>query len=290
LSISVSTVLGASDDNTVYVSPTGNDANIGSIDSPLKNITKAAELAPDHGVVFVKSGTYSDQGEIKLGDKNITVIGENPVTTIFDGSSNFLIDIPRPYSDSSTRVVVKGFTFQNIDNIAITAYGWCYYGSYEDGWGHLSQPHNISVEDCTFINNSCPIRAYAYGSNIRNCTFINNHASSDGGAVHVLGPSTISDCNFINNSVIETGWHVPGCTSYSGGAIYVNAFGVTINNCNFSGNSAEQYGDDIYHAVGTMWINNCLFDNQSNPSAKSVSQGDGSYHLVIDGVDRGIWA
>lgn len=94
--------------NTVYV----DDDNVGGPWNgtqafPYRNITSALGQAASGDTVFVYSGTYTEQLFV---NKSISLIGQNPVLTILDGSSSetFLIHI-----FNTTNVIVKNFTVQN---------------------------------------------------------------------------------------------------------------------------------------------------------------------------------
>src|ERR1035437_6874857 len=46
--------------NTYYVSTSGNDANLGSLDQPFKTINHAAQIAQAGDTVFIRAGTYRE--------------------------------------------------------------------------------------------------------------------------------------------------------------------------------------------------------------------------------------
>jgi hypothetical protein len=264
--LSVSTVIAANDNDTVYVSTTGNDANLGTSDSPLKTITKAVEVAPVNGLVFVKSGTYRGEGDIVI-DKNLSVIGENQATTIIDGSAYLRVS-PAPYDT----ITVKGLTFQNMPYSSIIGISVPWVLG-EDIYHHVEISSNATIEDCTFIN-SCKALTLYYYANVRNCSFINNSGFFAGAIESTgYGRNTILDCNFVNNTGDRTG--------------AIRLRGDTVNNSYFSGNTGGTQANDVYSWGWDTRINNCVFDPSSN-GKPSIGYGDGA-SVLLDGVYSGVY-
>lgn len=185
------------------------------------------------------------------------------------------------YGYSNNPVIISDGYFANNDN-SETNYGVLYFGT-----------RDVTVENCTFINNTAkqygsaiysnyaftsrnnwyegnkaPNKAVFYISDYQNYnyvfendTFVNNKATS--GYYGVTGPIqdrnnnrptlTFTDCKFINNSAVK------------GGAIGLKQG--TITNCEFINNSAD-YGGAIIIApfnerlnYNEIVIENTVFDN-----------------------------
>ena len=81
---------------------------------------------------------------------------------------------------------------------------------------------------------------------LKNIIFINAKIEGDGGAVHFGGSGTVENCNFTNNSATS-----------AGGAIHM-ASG-TVENCNFNNNTAGFGGAIRFYNNGTS--TNCNFTN-----------------------------
>ncbi|HVS33086.1 MAG TPA: right-handed parallel beta-helix repeat-containing protein [Thermoanaerobaculia bacterium] len=64
VAVSVFFMVSTASATSYYVSTTGNDAASGSIDAPLRTITKAAQVARPGDVVSVRGGTYTDRAYI----------------------------------------------------------------------------------------------------------------------------------------------------------------------------------------------------------------------------------
>ena len=97
-----------------------------------------------------------------------------------------------------------------------------------------------TVKNCNFINNTASEWGGAIrmsSGNVENCNFTNNKANGNkgqGGAINsASGELTISNSKFTDNAA-----------SLYGGAIYFNNTG-TVENCNFTSNTAE-YGGAVY--------------------------------------------
>jgi hypothetical protein len=110
---------------------------------------------------------------------------------------------------------------------------------------------------------------------LTNTTFSGNGAfdsSSEnaGGAIYQAGGTLVlTNDSFANNGVVNNPYN--GLGSALGGAIYVAAGSLTVQNCDFSGNAA-QVGGAIYIAGGTVCIskNTTFVDNFASTSDPDV--------------------
>ncbi|MDR3222759.1 MAG: DUF1565 domain-containing protein [Methanobrevibacter sp.] len=263
--LSVSTVIAANDNDTVYVSPTGNDANTGTIDSPLNSIAKAVEIAPNGGTVFIKAGTYlGSEGNrgIRI-DKNITIKGEDKATTIIDGStgvSEQIFDISL-WHDHITKVTIQGLTFKNFANGYQTV-------RVNDG--------DVTIEDSDFINNyGVALFTFSENTTIRNCNFIGNNNSFFGAAINGAGGFTILNSTFINNTASQRSAAID---------LAAGSPNRIVRDCTFSGNEAPTY-NDIFVGVGILHIYNSIFDPvtiDSNGNSKpSIGKGASSSNQIF---------
>ena len=193
-----------------YVSCDGDDANDGSSQYPLKTFERAFDLASREGAVpaiYLYSGTYGLSGNLSiLQSINITGLGN----AIIDLNHNCRIFLRSSYVNISNVGFANGFVSGSGGAIYI---------------GHSGDTiFNITLENCTFINNT---------------------ARNDGGALWIagtfrmehddMGYLKVNNCTFINN------------TAERGGAIY-NQRSILISNCTFINNTANGYGGSIYNA------------------------------------------
>jgi len=92
---------------------------------------------------------------------------------------------------------------------------------------------------------------------INNCVFLDNSAQWGAGLSIGSGNSgskNIIDCRFEGNQ----------CNSFGGG-LYVSGYGIDINNCTFSGNSAVDGGGAIIAEYGSIGLlEQCTFENNSS--------------------------
>ncbi|MDR3223330.1 MAG: DUF1565 domain-containing protein [Methanobrevibacter sp.] len=278
LSISMTNVLGAND-NTVYVSTTGNDANTGTSDSPFKTLHKAAEAIPDGGTILIKAGTYKDESDNRIvfyNSNNYVIKGDDPNTTILIGKT----------------IQVGGHTSTELTHPTVTVQGLTFTGTAASSTGAGTSPllsrglaTHINVNNCIFVdNNDTAIGGSSSYVTVVNSSFINNHGNfaSFVGAIYVDCKSDISNCNFVNN----TGKHAGAIYSHTG-------VGLVINDSSFSGNVATNHiyhdeGNDIY-TVYTTWLNNCVFAPVpvGSPQSGTPSLGKADHYVavyVINGV------
>ena len=113
---------------------------------------------------------------------------------------------------------------------------------------------NVTLKNINFINGFAENGGAVLSNDsvtIENCTFINNSASNRGGAVRVSGNCTIEGSNFFNNSAV-----------YAGG-VYCTA-DATVDHCNFDGNNAPS--SSAMEAVN-MDVKNSIFLNNKAVTA-----------------------
>jgi len=193
---------------TIYVSPTGNDANLGtSWNSPFLTIGKAVSIAQTNDIVLVTNGTYIITKQIDI-TKPITLKSVNGANcTIIDGN----------YPNTTNRVirlcaktpVVDGFTIQN---------GYCREtagGKWREGaWGGSGCGGGVRIE---------------YGGMIRNCIIKNNYAEWAGGGLYLYHGGNAYNCTIVNNGALTQG----------GGFLAYDVAGGEVKNCVMYFNSAS---------------------------------------------------
>ena len=113
-----------------------------------------------------------------------------------------------------------------------------------------------NVTDCTFTNNSASKNGgaiyfdeYSKGRTI-NCNFTANQADYRGGAIYFSNSDTVENCNFTDN------------TAKYGGAIAFYGTG-NVTNCNFVDNKATSYGGGAIYFSSSGTVENCNFTNNS---------------------------
>ena len=158
----------------------------------------------------------------------------------------------------------------------------------------MNQIDGATISGCTFQSNTTTRGAlYPLRSTnvlIENCNFLNNIPTTStnfGGAVFVWNTTgTIRGCNFVNN------------TSGNGGVMYIDgrelidnpsADNVVIDNCNFSGNTAQDFGGGcIYSSQGSYTVMNSQFLNNNGDNGGAIfSTGDGQNIVSMGNTFQG---
>ncbi len=197
---------------------------------------------------------------IFMSTKKITIDGGNGV--IIDGNgTNRVFDI---MCTQMSAVNIKGLIIQN-------GYGLNYAG----GMYAFVIDNTITVENCTFKNNTTTAQSDAQGGALRtnggyfiNCSFINNTANANndicggGGAYSV--DATFVNCVFAGNN------------AKYGGGIY--AYNTDITNCTFTQNnvSISDNGGGI-NAENSDIINSIIYNNTANGVENNVKLYNGSF-------------
>ncbi len=168
------------------------------------------------------------------------------------------------------------------------------------GGGVFCYGSGVTGSNCAFIANSVPdggggaIESEFSGLTLNNCTVSENVASFFGGGIDSEddGALNLTNCMFVGNSSgtagalsIQTPAAVINCsffdnasTNGAGGGI-VNYDTLTLNNCNFSGNSvanSDSQGGGLVNS-GVLTMNNCTFSGNSAPTGS----GGGVYNADV---------
>ena len=141
--------------NGIYVSPDGNDSSaIGSIDKPFKSINAAMASAPSSGAtIILRSGTYRENGEVRIRRSNITIKSKKGEWAH--------IDLPFPanpadQNDGNSAISFDpGVTNCKLQGIEVT--GGFYAVCINTKWGWHGDDdyvaaNNIIIEDCKLHN------------------------------------------------------------------------------------------------------------------------------------------
>jgi predicted outer membrane repeat protein len=159
-------------------------------------------------------------------------------------------------------------------------------GAGDGGAVYLTNASQVTMEGCSFINNSCGADGGAIrvkdGSSLTlldNCTFVNNvadvkHDEARGGAIQVQDGSTLyaDTCSFTGNQ-----------SGRFGGAIEASGNGelVTLLNCVFENNNAD-LGGGISCRDATVDIDFCRFENNNAVDGGAIRFADGGVEATID--------
>lgn len=150
-----------SDSNSdVYVSPTGNDNNVGDVNNPFATINKAIDSNVSN--IHLSEGKFIGAGNngLTIENKSITIIGAGADKTIIDLNKTQFMDIK-----STSSVVLTNLTIIN---------GYTKYG------GAIYNNGNLTIQNCNFKNNSATSGGAIYHDSnaltLKDCIFENNKA------------------------------------------------------------------------------------------------------------------
>ena len=248
---SVSVLSGSNSD--VYVSPTGNDNNVGDVNNPFATINKAIDSNVSN--IHLSEGKFIGTGNngLTIENKSITIIGAGADKTIIDLNKTQFMDIK-----STSSVVLTNLTIIN---------GYTKYG------GAIYNNGNLTIQNCNFKNNSATSGGAIYNNgnlDIYYSTFEDNVVTDRGGAVLSYSYVGIYDSTFIRNK--GTG------TSSTGGSIYIdgnsNKYSVLNRNI-FKDTSVVRYGGALY--LSYVNVTNCIFENASTTDTGSSNGGGAIY-------------
>jgi uncharacterized repeat protein (TIGR01451 family) len=208
-------------------------------------IQNATGTVSPNGVVTIADGVYSGNGNTNIViDRNMTIQGLSQTKTIINGTdTNWIFNIT-----SGVNVTIGNLTFTN---------GSGYRG------GAIYNHGDLTVENCTFTNNTATSLEQAGGgggaicnfadegpitTTVTNCTFNFNNAMRGSAIMNYCGItdhyiiSTVTNCNFTNNTAQGMG------TIYNlADNGYVNS---TVTNCTFTTNTAQSQGGGIANYCG----------------------------------------
>ncbi len=255
----------SADPGIIYVdNTTGNDSwdgqsttHTGGLNGPKLSIKNATGTVTSNGAVKIAKGIYSGVNNTGITiDRNMTIIGESQTETIISGTNTYQIF----NINLGVKLILENLTITN----ATATYGAiCNYG-------------NLTVKNCTFTSNTAQDGAAAIFNswdgicNVTGSTFTGNSANrpggeSLGGAIFQGGKGifTITDSNFTNN------------TATFGGAICVSDR-IIVENCTFTGNSAEEGGAIMAWAGADLYLIGCNFINNTANGTETYSRGGGA--------------
>ena len=248
---SVSVLSGSNSD--VYVSPTGNDNNVGDVNNPFATINKAIDSNVSN--IHLSEGKFIGTGNngLTIENKSITIIGAGADKTIIDLNKTQFMDIK-----STSSVVLTNLTIIN---------GYTKYG------GAIYNNGNLTIQNCNFKNNSATSGGAIYNNgnlDIYYSTFEDNVVTGRGGAIFSYSYVGIYDSTFIRNK--GTG------TSSTGGSIYINGNSnkySVLNRNIFKDTFVVQKGGALY--LSYVNVTNCIFENASTTDTGSSNGGGAIY-------------
>ena len=251
----------AASGDTIYVNASGNDSwdglnstYVSGTNGPKATIKNATSTVNSNGTVYIASGIY-EENNINIKN-NMTIIGENQLNTIIDGTnSGNIFNIPL-----GVNLTIINLTIINGKSI--------------EGAG-IENNGMLNIQNCTFSGNN----ATSYGGainnqgtlNVQNSTFTRNNAGLFGGAIETY--NLLNGVNILN--VTGSTFYGNSASGVGGSAIDVWTGTAQIHFNRFFGNIAS-LGSSIFNLVGintnasyNWWGSNNPTFGQYNPTIHS---------------------
>ena len=204
--------------STIYVSPTGNDANTGLTPSTaVQTISTGIGLVNDGGTVQLASGFYNQTSangnDVNIDiSKNVIIAGSTNDDSVIDALNNSQIF----HIDDGNTVLIKNIAFVD--------------GKLQNSGGAISNDGTLTISNCLFLDNTADNEvggALFTHTNLTviNSVFINNQANSGSAIFNKGGFLTVT------NSIFEGNTALTDLTQYSGGTInnYAGTYNITSN-------------------------------------------------------------
>lgn len=208
----------SSENITIYVSPTGNDANTGLTPSTaVQTISTGIGLVNDGGTVQLASGIYNKTSatgnDVNIDiNKNIIIAGSNTNDTVIDALNNSQI-FHIAYGNT---VLIKDIDFVD--------------GKLQNSGGAISNDGTLTVVNCLFADNTADNEvggALFTHSNltVTDCLFVDNNANSGSAIFNKGGFLTVTNSMFAENIAQSD------LQPYMGGTInnYAGTYNITSN-------------------------------------------------------------
>ena len=290
---------------TYYVSPTGDDDNVGSQAAPFKTIQKALDSANAWGgSIIIQSGTDTISSQLKTADNQngITIrsaTGDPADVTIDAQGLCRCLDCT---GTGQYNFYFRGITFANgaasgngggvlasnnckFDDCIVTNCNATGNGGGIYAVGPITHVCNVTVYGCSATSatsngggiylGETPLRSISNVC-IKACT-----SGQYGGGLYLKGSSTgtIVDCDILGNS----------CGTLGGGGIYaknviVRDCTIASNVCNHAVESTEKIGGSGIRLDTSGSIDGCLIEGNSYQNDSSSYSGGGSAVWLVDGA------
>ncbi len=273
----------------IYVSPSGNDSNVGSELEPKKTIQAAIDIATGGQTVYITPGTYSpssalpEHGAFININKQLTLEGTgiSKGDVIIDGSTaNYVTTSNRGIFISANGVSIKNLTVTNFESgislanevIGLTLDNTASNANYRYGFYTNKSATNVTIINSEFNNNGnkggSPVSSSARGIFFQ---------SSDADFTNILvNNNTVSDNQLVGIDFAES--------------LYSNGISITNNTIERNGDSGVGLwlGRNNLNSAATIVSGNTITmkDNQrfgieiKNVLASGMSSGMGS--VLID--------
>ncbi|MDW7690875.1 T9SS type A sorting domain-containing protein [Flammeovirgaceae bacterium SG7u.111] len=126
-----------------YISPSGNDSNSGTLQSPFATLNKAISVVSPGDYIYLRGGTYSYSSTILIAESN-SGSSSSPIRVFAYNSETPVLDFSGQSLSSSNRGVVQDAAYWHWKGVTIQGAG--------DN-GMLLSGDNNTIENCVFRGN-----------------------------------------------------------------------------------------------------------------------------------------
>ena len=250
-----------SDSNSdVYVSPTGNDNNVGDVNNPFATINKAIDSNVSN--IHLSEGKFIGAGNngLTIENKTITIIGAGADKTIIDLNKTQFMDIKSTSSVVLTNLTINGYT----------KYGGAIYNN-----------GNLTIQNCNFKNNS---------ATFENASTTATGSSYGGGAIY--GSSFNLKNNTMTNCVAKSGNgnYIFASSGFNGVVTILEGKTADITSSTFTLNATatDDMGHPIHGGSYTFYLDDIRIGSASSVNGFingtfSKLLDDGKYTVTVSG-------
>ncbi len=273
-SVGVLTVNQPNTNGDWYVSPTGNDANPGSIASPFATLNKAQSVALPGNIIYMRGGTYLPSSTIRI--TNSGTAGNRIQLLAYPGETPYLNFTNQPYGDAN-----RGIIFTT------TASHWNIKGleiGYAGDNGVKVEGSHLRFEQCVFHHNGDTGLQIGFGHTDANpdgqlAAFIevvncDSYENFDDGPTNGGNADGFAAKMHCGRNIVFTGCRAWG-NSDDGWDLFETDYSVVISNCwtwrsgylgQGNGNGFKLGGNGTGgDSIGTHYAYNCIsFSNKVN--------------------------
>ena len=240
----------------IYVSPSGSNANPGTISSPMATITAALAVTPSLGAgdkITVMDGTYGEQVVVNRGGDatgDFSVVAQNPLGAKIRAPSNVY---------SAVNIIKSYVTFDGFDvNTAGTGHG--IEATFIDGNSANDGPHHITVKNCVSHDNAGGGIEFAYGDFylIDNNICYGNCATNQyqGSGISIYEPRAVAGVAGTRITISRNTCYLNQAYNLVGGGQHSDANGIIIDDFRHT-----QQGGHPAYAYNTLVENNVCYLN-----------------------------
>ncbi|HEY3412760.1 MAG TPA: DUF1565 domain-containing protein [Armatimonadota bacterium] len=262
-----------------YVAITGNDANAGTLASPLRTIGKGIAKSTNGDTVLVADGTYNETN-LDFGSTNLVLRSQS------GNRAACILDCQRlgpaiRIAGGQASAAVSSMTIKN-----------AYATTNHIGAGLYIRSSTVSVTNCIFSGNEFHVLGLGadaiyvdYGGNaaIADCGFSGNGGYTGTVLALAAGNTTVKNCTFSNNTTSAIGHFGGACTATRctfsgnfgnvGGAMDIQGGSMTATGCLFLSNQSVNFNSQIFLSPGSLTLNDSLFVGATSTSMAAEVQG-----------------